>query len=224
MPLRVPPRFFSFPLVFFMLPLFPNPNKMNNKVSDSKHSLETKENTTSSIDKRVFISHQIETTDCFDFQDLGRYTFISKVEQGIINPKDYGFFDRETFEEWADCEIGIHELYEIPDCDLIYYFPKSYKFDKTDLEKCSSNTTLFYDKKYNQWAVGQLIEGEDCTPNLLDTFINLGRGVPLSLSQIVSRKCSLDINPEIHKENCKKLIGAFGQEADRLRGYAWKLL
>ncbi len=113
-------------------------------------------------------------------------------------------------EEWEH-GATYDEIYEIPMMNTLRYFPFFVQFTEEDRYKTVGNTTLLYDTDEEEggWAVGMTGGGMDLSPDLLATFINLEKGVPLELARNINRDYSAYINKETHEANCDLLAQAF---------------
>ena len=111
-------------------------------------------------------------------------------------------------EQWQD-EVGYEGKYQLPLMNALYYFPVGIEFADEDRFKVSSNCTLLYDTELSQWAIGMTAGGLDLTPHLVDTFIKLNRGVPVSLAQNMSRGYEAYITGRRHIQNCRIIGNAF---------------
>ncbi len=160
----------------------------------------------------------------FDFSNIDRYELTSQLKAGHYEPFDYGHTSDNAFFEWANDNFSFEELYEVPIMNTVYYYPAFVSFKEEDRYKVASSTTLFYAIEEEAWAVGMTSGGMDLAPHLLDTFINLGKGVPLNIAQSISRGYSAYIDKCKHRNNCRILSDAFNQRASVLSGYADRLL
>lgn len=115
----------------------------------------------------------------------------------------------EKFNEWAEENLSHEELYEVPMMNCLRYYPDFVSFEEEDRQKASGNTTLLYDNVREAWAVGMTGGGMDLSPHLLDTFIQLEKGVPLELAESIRANYGAYVNKERHAENCELLAVAF---------------
>lgn len=108
------------------------------------------------------------------------------------------------YEEWTDKashEERYEERYQVPIMNCLRYFPSFVSFKEEDRYKVAGNTCLLYDNKLDSWAVGMTGGGMDLTPRLIDTFINLEKGIPLELAQGLNANYHAYVHPEKHAEN-----------------------
>jgi hypothetical protein len=163
----------------------------------------------------AFITNDFTIQD-FEFSNIERYELTSCLKSRELSPQDYDFTEyNETFTSWANDNLSYEELYELPMMNAIYYYPSFVTFQEEDRYKTSSTTTLFYDTELDTWAVGLTGGGMDLTPNLLDTFINLGKGVPFNIAEVISKDYTAYIDKERHLNNCQILSDAFRNVANR---------
>lgn len=112
------------------------------------------------------------------------------------------------YEEW--CDTASHEeRYSVPMMNCLRYFPDFVSFEEQDRYSVAGNTCLIYDRERDAWAVGMTGGGMDLAPHLLDTFIRLGKGVPLELAEQVRANYSANMSNEEHAKNCELLAQAF---------------
>lgn len=164
-------------------------------------------------EKNVFLTNDITVCD-WDYEDSERYEY-SKAQ---LDKEDYEGCEKMSdveFNEWRDENLSHEENYEVPMMNALRYFPSFCTFDEEDARKCSGATCLIYDTYVDQWAVGMTGGGMDLAPHLLETFINLGKGVPLQLAYAICRDYNAYINKEAHENNCELLAIAFKEEANR---------
>ncbi len=160
--------------------------------------------------KNVFLTNDI-TIEEWDHDNPNRYEY-TKCR---LDQKDYDKEDmsKEEFMEWAEDNLSHDELYEIPMMNALRYFPSFIDFDEEDRYKISGATTLLYDNEFDAWAVAMSGGGMDLGPHLLDTFVELGKGVPIELSQEINLNYNAYVNNKKHIENCKLLAKAFIEKA-----------
>lgn len=186
-------------------------------------------------DKNVFLTDDITIKD-FDHEAIDRYDF---TRQKLI-PGDYNFPDfiewmeehadeeyfdadeayRKDFEEWADDNLSFEEVFEVPMMNVLRYFPDFVEFSEEDRRKVSGATTLLYDNELGAWAVGMTGGGMDLAPHLVDTFIELGKGVPLQLAKNITPKYRAYVDRYKHADNCELLAEAFDRYADSMKHQA----
>ena len=174
-----------------------------------------------SAGRNVFLTTDITIQD-WDNEDSERYEY-SRTQ---LDKKDYTDCEKmndKEFDEWRDENLSYEENYELPMMNALRYFPSFCTFDKQDQEKCSGATCLIYDIHLDQWAVGMSGGGMDLAPHLLETFINLGKGVPLQLAYNISRSYNAYVPKQTHERNCVLLAKAFKNEATVNRCIAHKL-
>jgi len=143
-----------------------------------------------------FITEDITITD-FNFDDLDRYEFTSKLKSGEITSEDYNFTGTD-FNTWAEENLSYEELYEIPMMNSVYYYPSFVTFKEEDRYKVASTTTLFFDIEEEAWAVGMTGGGMDLAPHLLETFIQLDKGIPMNIALAIRKNYSGYVNIETH--------------------------
>jgi len=120
------------------------------------------------------------------------------------------------YEKWTD-EASHEERYQVPMMNCLRYFPSFVSFTEEDRYKVGSNTCLLYDNEREAYAVGMTGGGMDLSPHLLDTFIQLEKGVPLELAESVRANYNAYISQERHAENCELV-------ADALLNYGVRLI
>lgn len=108
--------------------------------------------------------------------------------------------------------------------NALYYFPSFITFQEEDRYKTASATTLFYDRNFDAWALGMTGGGMDLAPHLLDTFINLGKGIPFNIAQAIDKNYSAYISKPNHQANCLLLAQAFQEKASSFTGYSKRLM
>lgn len=86
-----------------------------------------------------------------------------------------------------------------------------------NIKKCSNATALIYDSKLDRYAVAMTGGGMDLSPHLLDTFINLGKGVPISIAENIRKDYNAYVDREKHLKNCKLLSEAFKEMSERYK-------
>lgn len=172
--------------------------------------------------KNVFFDYYFENRD-FDSnsEKIDRYQF-TKIK---LDKADYGKEEMsdEEFAEWADENLDYEELYDVPMMNTLRYFPSCVSFSEDDRYKVAANTCLLYDAALEQWAVGMTGSGMDLRPYLLETFINLGRGVPREIADAINKEYSAGLCKEQHQGNCELLARAYEDEAEWVKNRA-KLL
>lgn len=126
------------------------------------------------------------------------------------------------YEEWNDRATN-EERFQTPVMNCLRYFPSFVEFEEEDRYKTIGNTCLLYDTGLEAWAVGMTGGGMDLSPDLLATFINLEKGVPLELAFGINRNYSAYISKETHEANCDLLAQAFLEYGDRMFNYALRL-
>ena len=166
-----------------------------------------------SAKKNVFLTNRILIDD-LDFEDRERYEysrtpFDKEDYQGCENMSD------EEFQQWRDENLSHDENYVLPLTSTLRYFPSIFTFNEQDEQKCSLATCLIYDRYLNQWAVGLTDDERDLSPNLLETFINLGKGIPMELADDICRAYSSYVDKDTHAINCELLAHAYKKEARR---------
>ena len=140
--------------------------------------------------------------------------------QAWIN-KDEGRHNA-IYEEWQETD-SYEEIYEIPMMTALRYFPSFVSFDEEDRYKAVGNTTLLYDSDENAWAVGMTGAGMSFAPDLLATFINLEKGIPLELAPSITRDYSAYVDKNIHTTNCTLLALAFIDYGKEMFNRAFRL-
>lgn len=65
--------------------------------------------------------------------------------------------------------------------------------------------------------------GLDLSPHLLDTFVALGKGLPSTIAQSISKEYNAYVIAKKHLENCKLIAESIEKEADHLMTIAGKL-
>ncbi len=165
-----------------------------------------------SAKKNVFLTTDITILD-WDYEDSERYEY-SRTKLDKTDYEECKNMTNEEFEEWRDNNLSYEENHELPMMNALRYFPSFCTLDKQDQEKCSGATCLIYDRHLDQWAVGMTGGGMDLAPHLLETFINLGKGVPLQLANNISGDYNAYVNKETHDINCEHLANAFKDEAN----------
>jgi len=111
------------------------------------------------------------------------------------------------YEKWTN-ETIYEERYQVPMMNCLRYFPSLVSFEEEDRYKVASNTCLLYDNEREAFAVGMTGGGMDLSPHLLDTFIQLDKGVPLELAESVRANYNAYVSQERHAENCELVAGA----------------
>jgi hypothetical protein len=119
----------------------------------------------------------------------------------------------KQWDEWFD-SANHEEIYKIPMMYALRYYPNFVSF--TGEEETSSATCLVYDTELERWAVGMTGGGMNLAPHLLDTFINLGKGVPLELADSISRDYNAYIPKEIHLNNCDLLTESYKEYSEQV--------
>ncbi len=175
-------------------------------------------------EKNVFLIDDI-VIEYFEYDNPERYEFTKKK----LSPADYLNYEyrknpAQSFLEWADENLTQEELYEIPMMNALRYFPHICSFTDEDRYKTASNTTLLYDTEKGAWAVGMTGGGMDLSPHLLDTFIELGKGVPIELATGIRKNYNAYVNLDKHLENCISLAKAFTDKAKQFAQYAKDLI
>lgn len=115
---------------------------------------------------------------------------------------------QDVYDEWRN-GASYEEQYSTPMMNALRYFPDFVSFDDADRYNVSSNTCLLYDGERGAWAVGMTGGGMDLSPHLLDTFVRLGKGVPLELAEGIRANYNAYVSRETHAENCRLLAQAF---------------
>ena len=161
-------------------------------------------------EKNVFLTNDITMED-WDYDNPDRYEY-TKCK---LNQKEYDKegMNKEKFEEWADDNLSQEELYEMPMMNALRYYPSFIDFEEEDRYKVSGATTLLYDSELGAWAVAMSGGGMDLGPHLLDTFIEIGKGIPTELAEGIDLNYNAYIERKKHIENCKLLAKAFREKA-----------
>jgi len=128
------------------------------------------------------------------------------------------------FEKWAEDNLNFEELYSVPMMNALRYYPDFIEFNDEDRKKASPNTCLLYDTEREAWAVGMTAGGMDLAPHLLDTFIRLGKGVPIELAESIKKNYSAYVVDDRHLKNCKLLAKAFREKGKQFERQADELL
>lgn len=149
-----------------------------------------------------YVTSEFEYED-LDLKNIERYEFTKRRLEKI----DYDREDLtdEEFKEWAEENLDYETLYEIPMMNFLYYFPEYISFEEEDRYKTCGNTTLFYDNQREEWGVGMTGGGMDLTPELVDTFFKLERGIPETLARNLRSNYRASVKEENHKKNCEKV-------------------
>ena len=149
----------------------------------------------------------------FEFKSLKEW----KKENILTKPEnektEYQEAKQEAFEEWAENNLNYEELYEMPMMNALRYFPSFIDFEEEDRYKVSGATCLLYNNELEAWAVAMSGGGMDLAPHLLDTFIELEKGVPIELAEAVNLNYNAYVDNKKHIENCKLLAKAFREKA-----------
>jgi len=149
----------------------------------------------------------------FEFRSLKEW----KKENILTKPEDekteYQEAKQQAFEEWAEDNLNYEELYEMPMMNALRYYPSFIDFEEEDRYKVAGATCLLYDNKLESWAVAMSGGGMDLGPHLLDTFINLEKGVPVELAEAIDLNYNAYVERKRHIENCKLLAKAFREKA-----------
>jgi len=190
----------------------------------------------------TFIANDIEIEN-YDAENFDRYTY-TKQE---LDPSDYDFmtFDEflaneydgcdgdineedarakyaEEFDEWAEKHLNYEEIYNVPMMNALRFFPSFVKFDGD--EKVSPNTCLIYDNDEKCWAVGMTGGGMDLSPNLLETFVLLGKGVPAELAETIDAEwCIISLGKERGELVLSEIAKALDKKGDNLKNRASKI-
>ncbi len=161
-------------------------------------------------EKNVFLTDDIQKID-WNIDEFDRYEY----PKAKLSKEDYDKEDMTDveFDDWCKNNLSYEELYMVPMMNCLRYFPSFCSFDKDDQKKCNKTTVLLYDTYLDQWAVGLTGGGMDLAPHLLETFINLGNGVPTELAAAISRNYNAYVDKETHINNCELLANAFKREA-----------
>lgn len=171
-------------------------------------------------ERNCFLTHEIQIFD-YDVEDVDRYIFC----RACLDKSSYGKEDLsdEEFDEWADQNLIFEERYDVPLMSALYYFPAFIDFSEEDKDKCSSTTCLLYDINMGCWAVGMTGGGMNLAPHLLDTFINLGMGVPYNVALDIQRDYHAFVDVKKHEINCDLLHNALQHESKHFERYASRL-
>ena len=177
-----------------------------------------------SIEKYDYtISYDDFITHCRDYQEWDKTTNdrVKKIDK-LSEGEDKEEFIREiksfiedypdTYDDWFS---EADEPYEVPMMNCLRYFPSFCDFSEADRYKTSGATTLLYDNERETWAVGMTGGGMDLTPNLLETFIKLGNGIPKEVADGVRLTYNAYIPKERHEENCRLLADAYAEQGQR---------
>lgn len=172
---------------------------------------------------QLFITDDFEIIP-FDFENLEKYEFTSRLKTGELSMKNYDFHGtQDEFTQWANENLSLEELYEIPMMNTLYYFPSFVILSEQDRHKNASSTTVLFDKELNAWGIGMTGGGMDLAPHLLDTFIKLERGVPLNIAKSISPDYNAYISADLHQQNCQMLSKAFQNLSEQMIGYSFQL-
>lgn len=155
-------------------------------------------------DKYSFIEYIKQNKDKTD-KDLDSMP-ISKIIQKY----------QSLWDKWSS-EASPEEVYSIPMMNCLRYYPSFVEFTEDDAEECSGATCLVYDNELGAWAVGMSGGGMDLSAHLLETFINLGKGIPTELAKSISINNNAYVNKEVHKKNCELLATAFERESENFK-------
>jgi hypothetical protein len=166
-----------------------------------------------SAKETIFLTNDILIHD-WDFEDCERYEY-SRAQLDKTVYIECKTMSDEEFDDWRDENLSYEENYDLPMMNALRYFPTFCTFDTEDSKKCSGATCLIYDTYLNQWAVGMSGGGMDLSPHLLETFINLGNGIPLQLAKEICRNYNAYVAKETHEKNCELLANEFKKEANR---------
>jgi len=173
---------------------------------------------------KPFITDDFTIRD-FNFSNIERYELTSCLKSGELTAQDYDFSkNNEAFKSLANDHLSFEELYETPMMNAVYYYPSFVTFQEEDRYKTASTITLFYDIEEDSWAVGMTGGGMDLAPHLLETFINLGKGIPINIAQSISKDYSAYISKPNHQANCLLLAQAFQQKSSDFNRYSKRLL
>ncbi len=172
----------------------------------------------------TFITNDITIKD-FEFNNPDRYdlTFVHDldgfkdylIKQNISVLEDYDSLSFDmVYKHYASVYDNFinnysNDPFEVPMMNALYYYPSYISFKDQDRYKVSSAITLLYDKQEESWAVGMTGGGMDLAPHLLDTFISLGKGVPSSIADAISKNYSAYVDPEKHLQNCNEIAHAY---------------
>lgn len=116
------------------------------------------------------------------------------------------------YDDWRD-NVSYEEQYTVPMMNSLRYYPDFVDFDEADRYKVRGACTLVYDSERRAWAVGMSGGGMNLAPDLLATFINLGKGVPTELADGIKRNYSGNVRENEHAENCDLLARAYENKA-----------
>ena len=192
-----------------------------------------------SKERKCFISNEFDVID-HNIGNIERYEYTenlnafiewfnytedvkdrSKEVQKLLDEKALDTIrEMPEYNEWSDEEP---ERYEIPIMNALYYFPDFCSFEEADRYKPRGATTLLYDNELERWAIGMTGGGMDLSPELLDTFINMGSGVPSNIAGSISLNYSAHVSDKRHQENCNLLAKSYIDEADRCKNKAKEL-
>ena len=108
------------------------------------------------------------------------------------------------------------EQYQMPMMNAVRWFPDFVDFEEWERYKVSGATYLIYDNENGRWGVAMSGGGMDLAPHLLDTFIQLGKGIPAELTESIRADYNAYVNAERHRENCNKLAKAYLNQSGRV--------
>lgn len=115
---------------------------------------------------------------------------------------------------WWDDDMecySLDERSEIPMMNTLWYYPQFISFTDADRLKTVGCITLLFDKELDRWAIAMCGGGMDLTPQLVASFINLGKCVPVYLAQSMSVNYPGYVNQGLHLENCYQIANALKQ-------------
>jgi|GEM_PF-2575404 len=177
------------------------------------------------VTPNVFVTHSFDIID-MDWTDPCRYDYTSILDDPDFDPSQYDYTPSEEypeFRDWAECHLSYEELFEVPIMNYVRYFPSFVTFEEEDRYKSAGSTTLLYDNELERWGVALTGGGMNLAPHLIDTFIQLEKGVPLELARSMDRNYSAYVNAEKHLVNCHLVSVALKDLADALKLSAHRL-
>ena len=163
----------------------------------------------------------------YSYNEEGFIEFLKEKEViGDVNKLSFENLKEVYSKEWEDWQNQARheEVYNIPMMNALRYFPDFCEFELQQASKlCSGPTTLIYDNDLDSYAVAMTRGGMDLSPHLLDTFVNLGSGVPSELVGSISLNWNAYVDKKKHEQNCKLLAQAYREEARRYYSRAKEL-
>ena len=100
------------------------------------------------------------------------------------------------------------EVFQVPMMNALWYYPPFCTFSIADRLKTMGCITLLFDRELGRWAIGMCGGGMDLTPQLVGSFINLGKCVPLDLAMSMRVNYSAYVNQKLHLDNCAVIADA----------------